>query len=287
MIVVGLIGPGNLGRTFAAALPAGLYHLGPIAASSWVSARKAARELRRGTPAHDLVEFAACDCILLASPTDRLEEVVARLAAAIPLKGKTVLHTAGVDDSRLQAVLATLGAIPGCIFPLTVLRRPAADLGGVCCAISGPPSALRFARRFVRDCGGEPVAIDPSAMPRVAAAASLFREPLLALTHLASRLLTDAGLPRRRAAESLRALALTALDHQAHSTRSARPEPLEPAELEQRLAELGGNRTAGAVLRQEALRWAQRVLAFNDEDSMDATSPPASPPAPTRRADSG
>ena len=185
MIRVGLIGPGRLGRTLAAALPRDRYSLDWICSSSWVSARRATRELRAGAPLRDWAELEAADCIVVTVPPDYSPRVLSRLLSDVELAGKVILHT-GVAASAETAELETAGAHPACVFPISYLDKPQVNLGGACCAVSGSPPAVKLARRLVTHCGGTPITVEADAMAEVEAARALLVEPLTALAHLAA-----------------------------------------------------------------------------------------------------
>ena len=253
MIEIGLVGPGRLGRTIAAALPTDDYHLGPIVSSNLVSARKAVRELRRGHASGSLSALAACDAVLLTVPEALLPGIARELLNQINLANKVVIYATGENDRATHLALRDEGAHPVNLFPLTILNRPAEDLAGVCCALAGSPVGLRFARRLAAACGAVPAVVDTESVPRIAAATALLVEPLTALAHICGGILGSSGLSRRRTADVLMSLTRTAIEDHVRGAKGGRADPTPAAAHADLRKRLGALRDREAKAGRETL----------------------------------
>ena len=222
MTEVALIGPGNLGRTIAAAMPEDRCLLEWIHSSSWVSARKAARELRRGRPARRLREGASADCWLTTVPVELAESVLSDLVDSVELTGKHVMYVAAESAPRIERMLSRAGAISVAMFPMTLLNRPGADFGGARCLLAGSQAGVRFGRRFVAQMGGAPCAVEPERLALAAEAHRLLAGTLSVLLDRAADRLSDAGVPRRTAAQTIESLGRLILADAAKSARFRR-----------------------------------------------------------------
>lgn len=247
MIRVALIGPGRLGRTLARALPTDRYELGWVCASTWVSARKASRELRLGAPVKHLAETAEADCWVTTVPVERAACVLGRLAASVDLKGKRVLYVAAHDAPAIDRMLSDAGAHAAALFPMTLLLRAEQGFGGACCAISGSKTGVSFARRLVAHVGGSALAVEIEQLEKAAVARALLARALHAVVDCAADELTAAGASRRTASAAVESMAGVVV---AEAVRAAR------------FAQAGGSEDP------DALRWVRELL------DRDAAPPP-------------
>lgn len=133
--------------------------------------------------------------VVLTVPDDAIAAVASSLAGAVDDRA-VVLHCAGALDS---SVLRSSGATAvGSLHPAQTVtgRSPEADaqaLQGAWAAIEGDPGAVREANELARAAGMRPIPVTADAKPLWHAAAVLACNDLVALLHLADRLLVDAA----------------------------------------------------------------------------------------------
>ncbi len=106
----GLAGAGGAGRMSLARMPVLLRHMGPVKSSSFRVARRLASSLRYGHAVRDYAEFGACHSIWIVGSDSWIEAAAAELAAAIPLRGKTVILSDAWCDSHASSALRAAGA---------------------------------------------------------------------------------------------------------------------------------------------------------------------------------
>jgi predicted short-subunit dehydrogenase-like oxidoreductase (DUF2520 family) len=142
-----------------------------------------------------------------------MEAVVAGLAATIRRAGadggkaqRLALHTSGAVSSEVLAPLREVGFSVGSIHPLVSVAdaAAAADLfRGVHFCVEGDRAAARVARSLVKELGGHPFTISSDAKPLYHAAATVTSGHVTALFDLATEMLQECGLTKRRARQIL------------------------------------------------------------------------------------
>ncbi len=214
MLHVGLIGPGRLGQALIRLLPPSEYEIGPILSRTFTGARRAAHDLRLGTPARSYEDFAGCDLILIAVPDDAIATVADALAgASFSFRRKVALHTSGAHDSLVLTPLRDRRAAIGSIHPLQTFGRHVLSLSGIYFAIEGDETAKRLAHTLITHLEGKVLRIRSDRKACYHAAAT-FASPLFTpLLEAAVRLMTAAGVPPKTARRALRPLLLTTLDN--------------------------------------------------------------------------
>jgi predicted short-subunit dehydrogenase-like oxidoreductase (DUF2520 family) len=131
-------------------------------------------------------------------------------------KSKTVFHSSGALGSRELGALKRKGAAIASVHPLmTFVRGVVPDLAGVSFAVEGDPTAVRVARRIVRDLGGQSF---PIAENRKAAyhAWSAFTSPwLLSFLVTAEQVAAAAGIRPAEARRRMLPIVLRTLENYA------------------------------------------------------------------------
>jgi len=145
--------------------------------------------------------------IFLCLPDEELPRAVSGLARPpVNWKGKTVFHTSGLLPARLLEPLKKKGALvasfhPGQAFP-SKKTRPS-HFRGISFGLEGDRKALALAGDLVRELGGRAVLIREEAKPLYHAAFSFAGNFLVVLLDAAAELMSQAGIPRDRAARML------------------------------------------------------------------------------------
>lgn len=278
MTEIGLIGSGRVGRALVSLLPPESFRVGAVMDETLTVARRAVREISRGTATADVESFRSAQVILICLPSGAIGGAVRKLAdATFLLQRRVVLHTCGTYDSSVLRPLRRRGAATGSMHPLYVFQRPVLSFAGVYFAAEGDTAANRMAQRIVRALQGEFQLVRPGKKIHSSVAASLASDCLTGLLEIAVGQMTAAGLPRRRAWEAVaRILDATQQDY-AHSGRKSRPGPLledDTSTVEHFVEELSRRDPAAAEGYQLAAR--QTLLALrghtNGFDFLDTGS---------------
>jgi predicted short-subunit dehydrogenase-like oxidoreductase (DUF2520 family) len=214
---ISIVGAGRVGKTLGKCLHRLGWRIGAVVAQSDAHAKAAVGWIGAGT-LHSRVtrDVLEANVILVATPDDVLEQVVAQLAriGREGCKGKVALHASGALDSSILAPLARLGAATGSLHPMqTFTGRGVPKLAGVIFAVEGDPAARRVAQRIARELGGVPVTIDAKSKTAYHAAGALVAGHALALVEAATRILMRSGFTRRRAMQAVLPLTRQMLDN--------------------------------------------------------------------------
>lgn len=234
-----IIGAGRLGQALARALNAAGYDIYAVVSLRGYSAHTAVAPLK-GTgriplAADELSQLpVASGLILIATPDDAIADTarrLAELARRTDFQGKrfkyylgwvTVLHTSGALSSEVLAPLAAAGAQTGSIHPLVSISDPvtgANALRGAFYGLEGTPKAKRLAAQLVKDLGGISFSIDAEKKALYHAAAVMASPHLVALFDLATEMLANCGLSRKRSQEVL----LPLLESTVNNLKAASP----------------------------------------------------------------
>lgn len=158
----------------------GLGRLGGALRLAWATA---------GVPLTKVV--AEADTVVLTVPDDAIAGVAASLSGRLR-RGAVALHCAGALDS---AVLRPSGAAAvGSLHPLQTVLDPetgAAALAGAWAGVEGDPTAIERAESLASAAGLRTVRLTAEMKPLWHAAAVLACNDLVALLHIADRLLVD------------------------------------------------------------------------------------------------
>lgn len=222
MTQIGLVGPGNVGRSIIAALPPRGFQLGPIISRNFHSARRAARELGRGTPTTDWRTLRNCAIVLVAVPDCAASAVLdAIFSHADSRSAPIVLYTGRSLETTAFAPRQVTR-----LYPLRVFQRQPLDLKGVSFAICGDRAGIAAARKITRSLGGQTLVLDPSRLEQAVAGSSLASDALTGILELAVQRFVAAGAPRGRAVEAVRRIVDTSLEDYLRSGSRSRPGPL-------------------------------------------------------------
>ncbi len=138
--------------------------------------------------------------VVLTVPDDAVADVAASLAGRLdPAGSPVVLHCAGALDSSI--LLPSGAAAVGTLHPVQTVPGPdpeadAASLFGAWAGVEGDPAAVAVASELATAAGLRPVELTAESKPLWHAAAVLACNDLVALLHVADRLLVGAaGVP--------------------------------------------------------------------------------------------
>ena len=207
---VSIVGAGRMGGALALALASSGYSVEALVARTVSRARRVGNLLRHRPIVFSEAQLArlpSSDLILIATPDDAINDTAQKLAnAQKAIRGdRTVLHTSGALSSKALSPLAEAGFRTGSLHPLVSISDPSAatKLHGAFFCLEGDRTALRVARRVVRDLGGHAFAIEPGNKALYHAAAVMASGHMTALFDIALEMLARCGLSKRRAREVL------------------------------------------------------------------------------------
>lgn len=202
---IAIVGAGNLGSALAVALRRAGYAIETVVAHSGKS-RARARALGKQVEARVAVNLAGSRArvVWICVPDASIAQTAEILAAQIDWKERVALHSSGALTGDALAALRGRGAKVASVHPLmTFVRGSRASLEEVPFAIEGDASAVRVARRIVRDLGGKPYAIHKSEKAAYHAWGT-FASPLLtALLATTERVAAAAGVRGKEARERM------------------------------------------------------------------------------------
>ena len=199
---VAIVGPGRLGSALALELRRAQYRITEIVSGDSRASRRKGRALARKVQAtwRATGPRLDADVIWFCVPDREIARAARRLAGVADWRGKTALHSSGALVSDEMRRLRVRGAAVASVHPLmTFVPGSVPSLQGVPFALEGDPSALRVARRIVRDLGA--VAFSISKNRKMAYHAwGAFTSPLLiALLVTAEKVARAAGLSNNEA----------------------------------------------------------------------------------------
>jgi predicted short-subunit dehydrogenase-like oxidoreductase (DUF2520 family) len=161
---VGIIGAGRVGPVLGAALAGAGHAIVGISATSQNS-RDRAEAMLPGAPILEIpVLIERSELVILAVPTEELEQLVAGLAAVGAWQpGQLVLHTAAAFGTAVLAPATAAGVIPLAVHPAMVFTGTSLDLVRLAesyCAVTSPTPVLPIGQALVVEMGAEPIVVE-------------------------------------------------------------------------------------------------------------------------------
>jgi len=154
---IAIVGPGRLGSALALELSRAGYRIAEIISRKQPEgkSRSLARKLgaRAFLPNNAVLD---ADLIWFCVPDREIAAAARSIASKTEWAGRTAFHSSGALASSELDVLRKRGAKAAAAHPMmTFVRGAVPSLKGVAFAVEGDASAVRLARRIVRDLGGE------------------------------------------------------------------------------------------------------------------------------------
>jgi predicted short-subunit dehydrogenase-like oxidoreductase (DUF2520 family) len=212
-----IVGAGRVGRALGRKLHDLGWRIVSVTDHTLTTARAAVREIGAGHPSGlPTRQILESELVLITTPDEVIESVAENLAkiGGQEWRGKVVLHTSGAIDSSALKPLADLGAAVASMHPMqTFGEQSAPELAGRFFGIEGCPTALKTARKMIRQMGGVAVRLSGSNKAAYHAAGLFACAHVLALMETSTRLLMTQGFTRRRALRALLPLTRQMLDN--------------------------------------------------------------------------
>ena len=206
---VSLIGLGRLGTALAIALDSAGYEIVSLVGRSRRKLQKASQLLDvswRRLVTKELDEGPVGDLIIVSVPDDQIPTVAEHLVGMKANGHPTVLHTSGALSSKVFASLAAKGWHTGSIHPLASVSDPVSGVEALKRAywcVEGDATAVRVARRLVRDLGAYSFSLKSEDKPLYHAAAVMSSGNMTALFDVALEMLERCGVSRRTSQKML------------------------------------------------------------------------------------
>jgi predicted short-subunit dehydrogenase-like oxidoreductase (DUF2520 family) len=206
-----IIGAGRLGTSLGRALAGKRHLIRALTCRRKASAVESREIIGQGRPMTDNSAAARLGkVIFLCLPDEEIERAASRLARSrLDWTGKTVFHTSGLLPSRVLEPLRKRGAHIASLHPAQAFSdkstRPS-HFRGISFCLEGDREALALAKSLVRQLGGRARIIPADAKLLYHTSLSFASNFLVILIDTAADLLAQAGIPRKRANQTLLSL---------------------------------------------------------------------------------
>jgi Domain of unknown function (DUF2520) len=207
-----LLGSGSVSRSLLARIPGLTHELGPVAGSSVRVASRISNSLNSGFAVSGLADFTSPPFILVCSPGAGLHCAMARLGeAALRWEQTTILIVDSNGYSTEFPEFLERGAAVGSLNPVEGQVNSF--------VIEGSRSAVREARRIVKQLRGKPIEVHYDQMPAFDAARTIASSLFTPMVDSCVEALLVAGMDRARAVQFAEALFARTLRSYMHAGR--------------------------------------------------------------------
>ena len=200
---VAIVGAGNLGTALALSLREAGYPVTEIATRVRSESRKRAQILARrvgGKVVTTGKDAISAQVAWICVPDREIRSCAEALSNVGDWRGKIVFHASGaLGSGELQALKRRRAAVASVHPLMTFVPAVVPALAGVPFAVEGDTSAVRMARRIVRDLGGQSFAIRGDRKAAYHAWGSFASPLLVALLVTTERVAGEAGVSRAEA----------------------------------------------------------------------------------------
>jgi predicted short-subunit dehydrogenase-like oxidoreductase (DUF2520 family) len=200
---IAIVGPGSLGSAMASSLRRAGYRITEVISREGRASRQRAKRLARTVSARATVitnPQLNANIVWLCVPDREIAACAQSLQNATAWKGKIAFHSSGALTSDELNALKRKGTSVASLHPMMTFVpgvRPALD--GVSFALEGDASAVRAARRIVRDLGGQSFVIRKQQKPAYHAWGAFASPLLVSALVTAEQVAGAAGLGREAA----------------------------------------------------------------------------------------
>jgi predicted short-subunit dehydrogenase-like oxidoreductase (DUF2520 family) len=232
-----IVGAGNLGAALVAALARAGYPIDAVVARTGGDSLRRAKLLARQvgatavSAAHAQIKG---DVVWFCVPDGGISRAARSLAGKGSWKGKVALHSSGALASDELSAVRQRGAAVASVHPLmTFVQGSRPSLAGVPFAIEGDPSAVRMARRVVKDLRGQSFSIKKRDKAAYHAWGTFASPLLVALLATTEHVAVIAGVNRKAAKHRmLPIVAQTVANYAALGTAAAFSGPIVRGDAE-------------------------------------------------------
>jgi predicted short-subunit dehydrogenase-like oxidoreductase (DUF2520 family) len=249
-------GGGRVSASFVARLPGLESALGAVAAQSYRLASRIVNSIGAGKAVRTYRDLNDSALILICAPVRGVAPIVSALAEALECQGKTILLCEGGADSRHLAPLREQGAAVGSLQSI-----PGSD--GKRFVAEGDPTAMREAKRLIRQLGSRLEEISTAKIAEYAAALSFGTSLFTPLLEASLQCLLDAGMTKASAMKVAEGLFQNSLRGYLYAGKRSWSGPLaagDRAAVRQEMEALGASRPLLARLYRESATLAVELL---------------------------
>jgi predicted short-subunit dehydrogenase-like oxidoreductase (DUF2520 family) len=212
MAEIVIIGGGRLGASLGRALAGKGHDIRAVTCRRKSSAEESRAIIGRGRAMTDNAAASRLGTVIfLCLPDGEIARVASRLARSrVSWAGKTVFHSSGLLTSRVLEPLKVKGARVASLHPAQAFagkKTPPSHFRGIAFGMEGDRAALSLARALVRQLGARAVVIPAEAKPLYHLALAFASNFFVILMDAAAGLLSQAGIPKDKAARFLLPLA--------------------------------------------------------------------------------
>ena len=204
---IAIVGPGRLGKALTLELRQAGYTISEIVSRNTAASKRKARELARKIGAHTSTHNNArldADLVWFCVPDREIAAASRQLASVADWKRKTAFHSSGALASDELNALRAGGAAVASVHPMmTFVSGSIPSLKGVPFAVEGDATAVKAARRIVRDLGGKAFTIRKQHKTAYHAWGAFASPLLVAALVMAEQLARKAGLSAVEAREKM------------------------------------------------------------------------------------
>jgi predicted short-subunit dehydrogenase-like oxidoreductase (DUF2520 family) len=217
---IAIVGPGSLGSALAVSLHNAGYHISEVLSRGKGGSRQRARRLAASVGAQVMTGKngnLTAQVVWLCVPDRAIALCAQSLLSATAWKGKVALHSSGALSSDELGVLRRKGAAVASLHPMmTFVPGVRPSLEAVPFAVEGDASAIRVARRMVRDLGGEMFTIQKRHKPAYHAWGAFASPLLISALVTAEQVAGAAGIRRELARRMMLPIVRQTLANYAH-----------------------------------------------------------------------
>ncbi|HZU43794.1 MAG TPA: Rossmann-like and DUF2520 domain-containing protein [Terriglobales bacterium] len=201
---VTIIGPGRLGTALTLALHNAGYGIDQIVTRTASSRARVLGHRVRAKVTSSPSKESSGGVVWICVPDTAIHDLAHQLAAKGDWSGKHVFHSSGALPSTELMELKKRGAHIASVHPMmSFVHGAAPSLNGVSFAIEGDPSAVRMAKKIVKDLGGVPIGISARNKPLYHAFGAFASPMLISVLAIAEHVGQAAGLSRAAARKAM------------------------------------------------------------------------------------
>jgi predicted short-subunit dehydrogenase-like oxidoreductase (DUF2520 family) len=159
------------------------------------------------------------DYVLISVPDDQIRTVVKSInESCLKLKGKTILHSSGIQGLDVFSTLDIKKVTVGCLHPLMAVSDTSETFEGITFDISGDDVFIKNVTPIVKDLDADLMVLSEAHKSKMHIAAVITSNYLVTLMGVVEELFKDQDLSQNQIKKALLPLMKTALNNLEHQT---------------------------------------------------------------------